>query len=116
MSELAIIFGSGAIGVLGGAIGAYAIAKKYFSHDKILDLLDEILTNITQDEKMMQKVYLLGGVLGQGVQSGLGLKQSSGKFKWQDLIGNLIGRYAGKYIGGLEQQPQQTSNTSMQIE
>jgi len=73
----------------------YVIIKKMTNIDRILDISDTLLNELTQNVEMQKKVYILGVLLGNGVKSGIGLSKGKGKFKLDDLIGMAISHFLG---------------------
>lgn len=59
-------------------------------------------------------IYSIGALAGSALMSGTGLQKKSGKFKWQDLLGEVAGEFLKKRIGlGGERQtlnPQRSDN------
>lgn len=110
--ELALMFGIGFLGVLSGAFGVYVIVKRTLKDIDFIEISEEIFTNILEkaqnDKEIQQKLYIVGGILGQGIASGIGLKggQKQGKFN----IGNLIMGFLGQkfQLPTGEEQPQQS--------
>lgn len=62
--------------------------KDLFNVEK---LLDSLLDYVNKNEDVQKRIYALGGLIGAGAKQGLGVGAGSGKFKWQDMIGQLIG-------------------------
>jgi len=52
-------------------------------------------------ETAQKALYSIGGLIGNGAASGLGIQKGSGKFKWQNLVGDL----ATQFIQGKLQLP-----------
>lgn len=82
-----------AISALGGLIGSLTIfflAKRAFSHEKILDIsqkvIDETLDRMVNVPELQKRVYMLGVLVGNGVKSGIGIGTKRGKFKFEDLL------------------------------
>jgi hypothetical protein len=117
MLAIALCFVFGVLGVVSGAVGAYVLTKKALSHDNILDLGEEFIENILEkaqsDAEFQKRIYVLGGLLGQGIKAGIGFQQGGGgKFKWQDLVMNFVGQKFGLNFNQQQQQQQQPPQTS----
>lgn len=104
---------TGAIGALSGILGTYAMSKKYFSDDKIIEKLDMILDEYTNNEEASKKIYSIGALLGKGVRDGVGIERMLPKKKGgfeallMDIAGNFIGQRMGNMMQPQEQQPRQ---------
>lgn len=96
------------LGVLMGFIGATVAIKKWIKPEIILQFSDMILDEFTDNMEYQKKVYLIGGLLGQGVKAGLGLPKTGGKFKIEDAIGQLLGSFIQRTAERII-QPQQTT-------
>lgn len=83
---------------------AYAIGKKLTSTNRILEISDVLIDEITQNSEMQKKLYLIGVLIGNGVKAGVGLPKGKGKFKLDDLIGNAI---AQMFLGNKSQEQTQ---------
>ena len=90
------------IGVGLAAASMYVIAKTLTKPEKLMDTFDYFLNELTQNVEMQKKVYVLGILLGQGIASGAGLKGKGGKFKLDDIVGQGIGMFIEKMLGGKE--------------
>lgn len=107
----------GAIGSLTVSISALVYVKRSLSTDKIIEKFDELLSEISSNTDMQKKLYVVGGVLGQGIKAGIGLQgKASGKFGMNDIIGALLARFLGGNLlsGGNGQQPQQTQGNEFE--
>lgn len=63
------------------------------------DLFENILKNVSSDEELQKLLYQVGGILGSGVRSGVGIAApKTGRFKWQDLAMEIAGQWAQKAI------------------
>lgn len=87
-----------------GGLMTYVIGKKLTSTNRILDISDVLIDEITQNAEMQKKLYLVGVLIGNGIKAGVGLSKGRGKFKLEDLIGNAIGQMFFKGGQGQEQQ------------
>jgi len=103
------VFIGGIVAFLMGIGGAYIAFKTMLKTDKILDISEDIvsntLNNMLTDVEMQKQVYSMGILLGNGLKTGLGLKQGRGKFKMDDLIG-LGAQWFFNKMGGPTQNPQ----------
>jgi len=50
-------------------------------------------------EKGQKAIFTVGAIIGNGAKSGLGMNSRSGKFKWQDLAGQVITEFFTKGKG-----------------
>ena len=87
-----------------GSLITYVIAKRLTNIDRILNISDVLLDEITQNTEMQKKVYILGVLLGNGIKQGIGLPKGKGKFKMDDLIGMAISHFLG---GGQQKTTEQ---------
>lgn len=75
-------------------IGYYVLTKKA---EKMVEkhkiLLKNDLEAWLNSEKGQKAIYSIGAIIGNGAKTGFGLKTKGGKFKWQDLAGQIIGNY-----------------------
>jgi len=44
-------------------------------------------------ENGQKALFTIGAIIGNGAKSGFGLTQKTGKFKMEDLIGQIVGNY-----------------------
>lgn len=114
MLDIPIYILLSALGVLWGFLGATLALKKMLKPEIILDFSDVVLDEITHNIDYQKKIYILGGLLGQGIKSGIGLPKKGGKFKIEDIIGQLIGGFVENMAGNLfqtsEQAPRQETS------
>jgi hypothetical protein len=96
---------TGLIGVPLGFLGAYLALKRYVKPEVILDFSEVLLDEVTQNVEFQKKIYMMGGLLGQGVRQGIGIGKTGGKFKIEDAIAQIIAGFAQRMIvGGANQQ------------
>lgn len=87
--ELLDFVGIGAITVFSGILIALLIGI-YIGKTVFLDeILEELIKSIANNEELQKNIYAIGGLIGNGAKNGLGIAPKSGRFKWQDLIGEL---------------------------
>lgn len=104
LEEIGYICLTGVIGTVCGILGTAFMAKRFTSDENIMNKLEMILTNVTQDEKLQRSIYSVGILLGNGIATGTGLK-GGGKMKFTDLIFQGIGQFLqGKMGSGQNQQ------------
>lgn len=102
--------------VLGVIIGAWLVKRMVFSREKTLEMAKPCIEYVKasfltwiQTEQAAKLLYQVGGVIASGAKSGFGLNPRGGKFKIEDIIGQLIGKYAeGAIQKFLPQDVQQT--------
>ncbi len=94
MYEEAII--SGLIVGASLLIGLYSIIKSNILNIKILEILSDFLDDVSRNEEMAKKLYMVGAILGNGVVSGTGIQKKGGKFGIQDLIVQALGSWLNK--------------------
>lgn len=113
ISLIAIV--SAVLGVTMGATGAYLALKKVVNRDFLLDLFDDLTSELLQDENSQKKLYAVGILLGNGIKNGVGLSPKGGKMKFEDLLmggfAQLLqnGGLGGLFGGGGEGQPPNTA-------
>jgi len=106
------ILGLLALGLLGIGIGvyrAYASIKKTLSDDRMIEIADLFLTELTENVEWQKRTYVIGGLLGQGIKKGIGIGKTGGKFKMEDMMSQIVGTFIQKAFGGAEQQQQSSS-------
>jgi len=92
----------GLMGLLLFPICTYLVARKLKN-----DAIDDVL-GYFESEEGLKYIYRLGVVAGTGLIKGTGIN-IKGKFKLEDVIGQIISGYAQRFLGGQEQtaaQPQ----------
>lgn len=103
--SLEIIAGCGVFGVLAVLLMMYAMLKNKVNNiiniDLLTDLLEGILDNIGTNQELQQKIFLLGAVIGKGIQQGVGLNTRGRKANINDFIGLAIQQFAPKLLGNL---------------
>lgn len=102
----------GVIGSLIGSLATYVIARKLLSFDRMMDFFDEATHELTTDVEMQKKLYLVGGILGQGIKSGIGMGTKRGKFKIEDIIAEGAGMFLSQILQKNMPQQLNTSNPS----
>ncbi len=90
MIEYAYIGGSVFLSVLLSVFLTVVYLKRKINSDLIAENIEILLT----DEKIIQKIYTLSGVIGHGLANGSGLKnvttQRGQKLKIEDLVMQLL--------------------------
>ena len=90
---------TGIIAFLSGSIGAtvagYFLIKKLKTEasDIIFNILNDSLVELPKlmaRDDVRQFIYSIGVLIGNGAKSGIGLSKTGGKFKWEDLLGQII--------------------------
>ena len=98
---------TGLIAFLSGRIGAYVILKLTLNKaknelpDMILDLIDEIvpvLPKVLAKDEVRQFVYSLGVLVGNGAKSGALGQTGKGKFKFENLLGEIAQAVAPQIV------------------
>lgn len=101
------------VGLLAVLLGCILIGlrklQQAFSTENTLAYLSSILSEIQRNEGLQKQLYLQFGLLGQGIVAGTGLKPATGKFKWENLIGEL----AQSWLQGRLQIPELTGQTEI---
>jgi hypothetical protein len=100
MSEIVPIVTTGVVGALSGILGTYVLAKRIFSDDKIIEKVDVILHEVSENAEMQKRIYLLGGLIGKGIRDGTGLSNIVPKKKggFEGIIMELIGGWIGSKL------------------
>ena len=77
------------------------------SDEKILDKLDMVLDEYSNNEESMMKLYKIGATIGKGLRDGIGIEKMIPKRKGglEGLIFDLVGNWVGKRMGAREQLP-----------
>ena len=103
MSEIVI----GVIGVVSGFIGVYGgflIIEKRLKRDAsnmVLDILDDLtpeLPKLLAKEEVRQFIYSLGVLAGNGAKAGAFGTAGKGKFKFEDLLGQILPQVLPKFF------------------
>lgn len=114
----------GLIGAFSGALATYVYAKRMLNTEKITEVLGEFLTEISQNEDLQKRIYIVGALVGKGVKDGVGLQGGKGgKFKLEDLVGlaiqqfapQIFGKIAGVQSQGQSQETQQTQDNNFGV-
>jgi len=100
-----------AIICLAAIMFVYWLLKSHKIEDMITNSIENVIRDVSEDVELQKKLYQLGGLLGNGVKSGIGLQTRGGKFKLDDLAMSL----AAKFLGLGENQDQQASNKSSTV-
>lgn len=79
-----IILGS-VLGSLVTLSGLYVMAKRLMNSDEIGAIAEDLISEMSQNEEIQKELYTIGGYLGSGLRSGLGIQKRSGKRSWQDV-------------------------------
>lgn len=66
-------------------------------------------------EKGQKTLYMVGALIAQGAKDSLPFISKGGKFKWQDLIGQIAGKAASKFLGVELPGQEQPQNIKGQI-
>lgn len=80
---------SGAISGVTVLIGLYVILKSNVFHDRIIEIMTTFVIEVGNNEEIQKSMYIIGGLLANGVKGGVGLK-SGGKTKPMDLIISML--------------------------
>jgi hypothetical protein len=99
-----------AIGCILAPIMTYAILKRTMKTEKILEISDELLTEITSNVEMQKKVYLIGVLVGKGIIDATGMKTGGGKFKLDNVIGQGIGMFIEQMFSGQKKESGESVN------
>lgn len=70
-------------------------------------------------ENGQKAIYSIGAIIGNGAKSGFGLQTKGGKFKWQDLVGQIASQYIQQKFIPQQRFPrgaESTPSTSLNIE
>jgi hypothetical protein len=106
MSE--VILAVSAIASFSIAIGTLLYVKRSMSTENILNKIDELSDEIMTNKELQGKLYTVGAILGNGIRQGIGINAKGGKFKLDNIIGEVVSGLAQKYLGmGQQEQPQQ---------
>ena len=86
-------------------IGTMLYVNRMMDSEHLLEKVEDIVTGLLNDQENQKKLFALGGLIGQGIKTGVGINPAtSGKFKLQDLITQIIGRYLT--LGQQQHEPQ----------
>lgn len=65
------------LSIIFGAIGAYAMLKyglkTQLLNEKAMEIVADLIDQVSSDQDLQQKIYIIGGIFGQGVVKGSGL-------------------------------------------
>lgn len=105
--EIIIAIATSLLGVLTGFLGATVALKKTLKPTLILDFSEILMNEVMNNVEYQKRIYIIGGLLGQGIRQGIGLARGRGKFKIEDAIGALLQGFISKYLPQTEEtQPQ----------
>ena len=82
------------------AMLVYWLIKSHKVEDIITNSIENVIRDATEDVELQKKIYQLGGLIGNGVKSGIGIQTRGGKFKIEDLLMGL----ASKFLGGSQEE------------
>ena len=82
----------------------YFLARKLIENEK--KRLKTELEAWLNSENGQKALFSIGALMAAGMKSGMGLTQKGGKFKMEDLIGQIIGSFIQKQIPNLISQEQ----------
>ena len=82
----------------------YFVAKKV-ANDTINNVKDDVFDYL-QTENGAKMLFSIGAMLGNGIKSGVGITKGTGKFKWQDIIGQIASQFIMQKFQP-QQQPEQ---------
>lgn len=109
----------GVLVVLNGGIVYYAYRKLNNLDTLFYGMAKNFFNEISTNEGLQKNIYTLGALIGNGAISGAGInKPSSGKFKLQDVIGQVIGQFIQSKIslpGTPGEQPTQNIKANNQV-
>lgn len=82
-------------------IGVWYIQRKaeILIENTKYDIKEEVKTWLNS-EVGQKALFTVGAIIGNGAKSGFGISAKSGKFKWQDLLGQIAGNYIQNTFGG----------------
>jgi hypothetical protein len=87
--------------LLSSYIMVWYIKKKLKLDEIVLDILDIALNNLNNDENTQKQVYTIGALLGNGIATGSGMKNTvrgGGKLS----LNNVIAEIAANWIGNMK--------------
>lgn len=91
-------------------MGYYVLTKKAEKMvEKQKNLIKSDVQSWLNSENGQKALYSIGALVGNGARTGIGLQTKSGKFKWQDLVGQIVGSYVQKNVLGAANQISSTS-------
>jgi hypothetical protein len=86
---------SGAITGLIVLIGAYYVVKTGKIEEIVMDSVENLLSDVGNNESLQKSIYTIGALIGNGVKSGVGLQKRGGKMSLTDLIVQSV---AGRFL------------------
>lgn len=96
------------LGLVSGAVMVRYILKGDMVNAKFAELIEDFMNNLANDVEQQKRIYQIGAIFAQGAVAGSGLKTAGGKFKMNDLFGQIAGQFLGRFLGGQSQgQPEQ---------
>ena len=103
MSEIIIAVIAILTPIILSTVGFFYIKNKIKNEAStmILDIIDDILPELPKllaKEEVRQFIYSLGVLAGNGAKAGALGNVGKGKFKFEDLLGSLVGQFAPKII------------------
>lgn len=85
---------------------AYWALKTHKIENVIIDSMETLVKEISNDPELQKNVYAMGALLGNGAKGGLGLNMRGGKFKLEDIIIGAL----GQFLGGNKQESSNNSS------
>lgn len=90
---------SGIVAGLIVAIPVYLMFRRLNFETILRNSVEDIIEDVSNDEKLQRNIYNMGVLLGNGAKGGLGLSRGKGKFSLTDLIMNAAGQFIEKKMG-----------------
>ena len=95
------------MGFLSGSLamiaGIYYLKKTSF----IEETIENVITDLGRDEQMQKDLYVIGGILGQGIKGGIGLANTGGRMNLKSLGVSFAAQFLEKILAG--QTPSQAA-------
>lgn len=112
----------GAIGVIGFLSGALTLFFAFWKlkNDQILEeIASNIVIHLGNDPEMLETLYKIGGMIGQGAKTGIGLNIGNpvkgGKLRLNDILLNLAGSFIEKAISNPSPSPAPLTSPSLPV-
>lgn len=110
--ELYVYILMGIVGFLTGAGGAAFALKRWANDEKFVEICDFLLTEVTENVEWQKRFYVIGGLVGNGIRKGVGIGKTGGKFKIEDVLGQVVSSFINKAFGGQDKNTASVGSTS----
>lgn len=89
-------------------VGLYIMLKTGLFSSEMDKLINNFLVKAQNDTELQKRLFAIGGIIGQGIKTGAGINAKGGKFKIENLLGEVAGKWIEQtFLGGSGQQQEE---------